>query len=502
MNGFTRRRRAGSLLRQATLAALAAMLLLLAPGAASPSSAAAEEIVFRSHRDGGTQDLYVVRRDGAGLRRLTFSADFERAPRWSPDGSKVAFSALRDGNWDVWVIGRDGTGLTRLTTDPARDDTPAWTADGRVLFARGPFECPCDLHLVNADGSGERRLDVPPVGAGGFDAAAHGRRLAFARDGAIWVAGGDGENPRRLTPVGSGDSTPRFSPNGNELVFQRWESGQHDLYLVGVGGQGLRRLTDTPNRLEQLPSWSRSGGEILVSRFGPGGEDQALWAIRADGSGETRLSTAPQAPYHVDFARDGVDTGFWHVIHQGTGASLEQVRGRLELSIAADAREGGDWNTIEAHVGTQCSLPGDFDLAVDYELLEWPERNGTQAELSGFFANAGVSRDSSQWAEQYLAWLDGAGGWATTEDTRGSMRLVRAGGRTTAYWLYEGVWVPLRSRPANPAAVTAGLTIRSFGGQFAGRPVRVAFDDFRIRSGELRCPDWWNAVMGDFGPAG
>ena len=504
MNDTTRRRRARRTVRHSILAATAGALLLLVAGSATPSTAAADEIVFRSHRDGGTQDLYVVRRDGSGLRRLTHSQDFERAPRWSPDGSMVAFSALRDGNWDVYVVARDGTGLTRVTDHPDRDDTPTWTADGKILFARGPFECPCDLYVAEPDGSGEQRLPLAAVGGGGVDASRHGRRVAFSRDGAIWISQLDGQGLRRLTtpPAGAQDGTPRFAPSGNDVVFQRWDGAQHDLYVVGATGQPLRRLTDTPRHLEQFPSWTRSGDEVVVSRIALADFEQSLWAVRLDGGGETRLSTALRAPVHVDFDRDGVDGSLWHEVADGSGATIRQAGGRLELAFAADATPGGPWNVISRHVGLQCGLPGDFDLSVRYELLEWPEANGTQAELAAFFANAHVGRESRPWGEQHYAWLDGTGGTATHEERRGAIRLVRTDGRVKAYWRHEGVWVPIRSAPANPATVTPGLALRAFGGHFAGRPVRVAFDDFRIASGELACPGWWNAVMGDVAPGG
>jgi hypothetical protein len=59
--------------------------------------------------------------------------------------------------------------------------------------------------------------------------------------------------------------------------------------------------------------------------------------------------------------------------------------------------------------------------------------------------------------------------------------------------------VPLRSAPANTTPVVFGFSLHSFNNQFAHQPVRVAFDNFRLESGELSCPSWWASSFGDLG---
>ena len=46
---------------------------------------------------------------------------------WSPDGSRIAFSSNRDGNFDIYTMSADGSGLTRLTNHPASDKDPVWS---------------------------------------------------------------------------------------------------------------------------------------------------------------------------------------------------------------------------------------------------------------------------------------------------------------------------------------------------------------------------------------
>jgi Tol biopolymer transport system component len=67
-----------------------------------------------------------MRADGTDQRRLTHGLGLVRAPRWSPDGSLILFSANRTDNYDLYTMHADGTGLRQITTDPADDYSADW----------------------------------------------------------------------------------------------------------------------------------------------------------------------------------------------------------------------------------------------------------------------------------------------------------------------------------------------------------------------------------------
>ena len=75
-------------------------------------------------RGGEHQDVYVMRADGGEQTRLTRDSGF--MPVWSPDGTKIAFSSVRDYNEEIYVMNADGSGQTRLTHSLERDYRPAW----------------------------------------------------------------------------------------------------------------------------------------------------------------------------------------------------------------------------------------------------------------------------------------------------------------------------------------------------------------------------------------
>ena len=74
-----------------------------------------EWLAFSSIRE--QEDIYISRPDGSSLRQLTNDVANDRAPRWSPDGRRIAFYSTRSGINQGWVIGRDGSGLQQITDD-------------------------------------------------------------------------------------------------------------------------------------------------------------------------------------------------------------------------------------------------------------------------------------------------------------------------------------------------------------------------------------------------
>ncbi len=116
-------------------------------------------------------DLWVTTRAGGTARRLTSTPDVETEPRFSPDGSHIAFSRTSNGNTDVYVVPAAGGEPTRLTFHPGNDRVRGWTPDGkRVVFASDRASAPQSsyfrLFTVPATGGFEEPLPMPRAFSG------------------------------------------------------------------------------------------------------------------------------------------------------------------------------------------------------------------------------------------------------------------------------------------------------------------------------------------------
>src|SRR5688572_23603092 len=81
-------------------------------------------------------DLWTVSRSGGQARRITATQGVELNPSFSPDGSKIAFTATVAGNTDIYVVPTSGGDPKRLTFHPGPDRVRNWSPDGRrVIFS-------------------------------------------------------------------------------------------------------------------------------------------------------------------------------------------------------------------------------------------------------------------------------------------------------------------------------------------------------------------------------
>jgi len=101
--------------------------------------------------------ILLMRADGTFLRQVVAGSS-ETDPEASPDGQQVVFMSHRDGNWELYLVRLDGSGLRRLTHHPANDGLPAWSPDGRYLAFVSDRSGRWAVWVMDADGRGQRRL--------------------------------------------------------------------------------------------------------------------------------------------------------------------------------------------------------------------------------------------------------------------------------------------------------------------------------------------------------
>ncbi len=249
-------------------------------------------IAFESLRDGNSE-IYVMTADGSRQRNLTRRAAEDIHPLWSPDGRRIAFLSLRDGNPEIYVMNADGSRQRNLTRNAAPELDFAWSPDGRRIAFLSKRDGAWKIYVMNADGSRPRSLTRNAEQEFQFDWSPDGRRIAFVskRDGTrdLYVINDDGSEQRRLTR-NANPGEPAWSPDGRKIAFDGARHGNQDIYVINPSGGGLRRLTRNP-AWDGGASWSPGGGRIAFHSNREGNNE--LFVMNADGSGPRNVTRSP-----------------------------------------------------------------------------------------------------------------------------------------------------------------------------------------------------------------
>ena len=180
-------------------------------------------------------------------------------PAWSPDGTKLAFMSQRDGNPEIYVVNKDGSGLRRLTNHPENDVTPTWSPTGnQIAFTSNRTGSP-QIWIMNTDGSEPRKItseswcDRPTWSPSPFNEIAYASRTGPGFD--IKIFDFQNRGTKTVTDgIGSNES-PAFSPNGRHLAFTSTRTGKEQVFLIDRDGKNLRQITRTG--MNRYPNWSQ-----------------------------------------------------------------------------------------------------------------------------------------------------------------------------------------------------------------------------------------------------
>jgi endonuclease YncB( thermonuclease family) len=216
------------------------------------------KIAFHAVKDVPYPQLYIMNADGSGLVRVTNNAFIDASPSWSPDGTKLAFDSERGGNLDIYVINVDGTGEVRLTTGADVDAFPAWSPDGTKIAFQSDRDGDYDIYLMNSDGSGHLNITNNTEDDYVPDWSPSGSKMAFVSGGDTWdvyTMNADGSNRTRLTTHAGDDSEPEWSPDGTKILFSSERSGNGDIWSMNANGTNQVRLLGGPEP-ESFPDWS------------------------------------------------------------------------------------------------------------------------------------------------------------------------------------------------------------------------------------------------------
>jgi Tol biopolymer transport system component len=218
-------------------------------------------------------------------------------------------------NGSIYTVNPDGSALQRITTGQS-DTTPEWSPDGRsIAFARdmnGQDPLGLSIWIANADGTGAHPVTAPDDKSDSLRPrfTPDGQTIVFQNclgegcDGGIFAVRTDGSGLRQITP-NSGESYnwPVPSPDGQRIAFMRWHVGgvMMRIYLISFDGGGQKPIT--PVALEGwAPDWAPDGRFIIFSSNNYGNRPHgAIYRVRPDGHHLRRL-TKPRFPFSDSMA--------------------------------------------------------------------------------------------------------------------------------------------------------------------------------------------------------
>jgi Tol biopolymer transport system component len=222
-------------------------------------------------------ELWSMKANGSGKKRLTRGLGLLASPAWSPDGRTIAFGA--DTGLGLWVVDAASSRRRRLTKVDAQE--VAWSRDGRkIAFAN--FD---SAYVINANGSGLRRLlnDFTELGDEPWSPDGRWILVGSAPLRPLYAVRVAGPGRKRLAG-GGGEGT--WSPNGRTIAFVQ---GYSQLMTMSANGSGKRRLSEG-----EEPAWSPDGTRIAYSE----GEGSAggIWVMNPDGTGIRKIADNGQSP--------------------------------------------------------------------------------------------------------------------------------------------------------------------------------------------------------------
>lgn len=195
-----------------------------------------------------TFDIFSARPDGTDLRRLTNTDGYDAEGTVSPDGKKIVFTSVRDGDLDIYDMNIDGSQQRRLTNELGYDGGAFYSQDSQWIVYR-----------ASSPKTPEEIARYKTLLA---------KNLVMPDKLEIMIMHADGSGKKQLTSNGAANFAPYFHPNGRQIIFAsnvnnpNPRSPNFDLYLMNRDGSGLEQITFDEG-FDGFPMFTNDGKKLI-----------------------------------------------------------------------------------------------------------------------------------------------------------------------------------------------------------------------------------------------
>lgn len=239
---------------------------------------ATSRVVFVRQLAPGVKDLFQVDRDGANLLQLTDHKSLTLSPTVAPDG-RIAYVTYKGGAPEIWGQLKSGGPHVKIYPRSGSPEghcfAPRWSPDGkRMALVQGDRRGNSDIVVLDLETGRVRRLTDSNCINTEPSWNPAGTQIAFTsdREGSpqVYLMEDDGSNVRRLTREGNYNASPAWSPGGSMIAYVSRFEGKFDLFVYKLG-EGKSYQVTTGVASSESPAWSPDERRIVFSSGSRGG---------------------------------------------------------------------------------------------------------------------------------------------------------------------------------------------------------------------------------------
>ncbi|MFQ5649363.1 MAG: hypothetical protein ACE5IY_05430 [bacterium] len=244
--------------------------------------------------------LWIIPATGGTAREVTTPEEDYWDPAWSPDESKLVYTARGDLGYPLWILDLASGESRQFTPDGHVNIDPAWSPDGGWIAYGSARHDTAAIYLKPVSGGPEVKLSTASRVAVNPAWAPDGTRVAYSTSEGVWVSSLEGEVLAK-TPIQT--LYPKWSPDGN-LLFLEGSVLSAIIEVISLQTDAITRVTQpVDEQFDTHPTWFPDGRRLAFTRR-HGGVNK-IWLAALDNGERRPLVNSSHAENNPDISPDG-----------------------------------------------------------------------------------------------------------------------------------------------------------------------------------------------------